>query len=81
LGQSRAGINTDDIYTTIPSGFDFSALSESFVFLLSKDDSTASGFNILSGIIPDTIECPGDKDSAFETILPSWTARPKPALG
>jgi hypothetical protein len=59
---------TDDLYTTIPSGFDFSALSESFVLLLSKDDSTASGFNTLPGIIPDTIERPGVSPPMCNTL-------------
>jgi hypothetical protein len=59
---------TNYLYTTIPSGFDFSALSESFVLLLSKDDSTASGFNILPGIIPDTIERPGESPPTCNTL-------------
>jgi hypothetical protein len=61
-------IATDDLHTTIPSVFDFSALSESFVLLLSKDDSTASGFNILPGIIPGTIKRPGESPHMCNTL-------------
>jgi hypothetical protein len=59
---------TNNLYPTIPSGFDFSALSESFVLLLSKDDLTASGFSTLPGIIPDTIERPGVSPPTCNTL-------------